>query len=100
MVFVVAVLEEDLDVVAMARLGVGIPFLDNMNKMFQQGVLVDWQSFIMDIEEEKLARHRHWAAIRADFLCKWLGVVEVEGLQWYREFANLVELMSFYDEDD
>lgn len=61
---------------------------------------MEWQPFILYVEGEQLVHHQHWAGTGENFLCKWLGMVEVMGLQWLRDFVDVVETTKFYDETE
>lgn len=76
LVFKATILIDDLDVVTIAKPGVGIPWSDDIDKMFRLEVAVERQPFLLNMGDG-LARHKRWAMVGYNFLCRQLGLIEV-----------------------
>lgn len=100
MVFKATILVNDVYVLVVVQLGVGLPWLDDIDRMFLQGVEVVWHPFIPNMNFEGLERHKHWVTISYNFLCQRLGLNEATCIQWCHDFIELVESTRFYDEGD
>lgn len=69
-----------MNVVVVAQPRVGIPWPYDIGKIFLLGVQVEWHPFLLNMGEVFQTHHRHWAMVGYNFLCKCLGLQEVDDI--------------------
>lgn len=101
-IFKIVYLGDDIDIVAHAILGVGIPWVGEVHKLLEPGQNVVLQPFLLGLTAGQLKHHRKCARIGLNFLRKWFFLDEVEdGDDWLQDFTTMVDQLNsgrFYDE--
>ena len=89
----------DIEIVAHAILGLGIPWAGEVHKLLEHGQNVVLQPFLLGLTTGQLKHHWKCVRIGLNFLRKWFFLDEVEdGNHWLQEFATMVDSGGFYDE--
>lgn len=93
-------LVDDITLVVLAKVGVGIPWASDLSKLLlpDQTLPVARQSFLLNLNAEQLTHHRKWAWIGRDFLRKWFLLDDFPNYMWLEEFSQLMLSKEFYME--